>query len=122
MLVRNMTFLFVKRNDGLAGQKRELERKLAKVEADRESDAHKLSAKLAQASSELESVRIQLKMALDKATIAEGRLSVAEDEKKALTEKVVTLSNLLRVANDGMTSAKMRLADVEERATVAKES
>ena len=61
-------------------------------------------------------------MALDKVTIAEGCLSVAEDEKKALTEKAVTLSNLLRVANDSMTSAEMRLAGAEERATAAKES
>ena len=53
-----MTFLFVEKNDGLVGQKRELERRLAKVEADRESDAHKLGAKLAQASSELEIARI----------------------------------------------------------------
>ena len=42
-----MTFLFAERNDGLVGQKKELERKLVKVEADPESDAHKSSAKLA---------------------------------------------------------------------------
>ena len=116
-----MAFHFAKRNDGLAEQKKELERKLAKAKADRENDANKSDAKLAQASSELETMRIQLKMDNDKATIAEGSLSIAENEKKALMEKAITLSNLLRVANDSMMSAEMRLAGTEERATAAEE-
>ena len=118
MLVRNMAFHFTERNNGLAEQKKELKRKLAKVEANRENDTNKSNAKLAQASSELESMRIQLKMANDKAIIVEGCLSVVEDEKKALTEKVVMLSNLLGVANDIMTSVEMRLVDAKERATM----
>ena len=58
LLVRNMAFHFAERNDGLAKKKKDLERKLAKAKADRESDANKSDAKLAQASSELESMRI----------------------------------------------------------------
>ena len=60
-------------------------------------------------------------MANDKVIIAEGHLLIVEDEKKALTEKVVMLSNLLRVANDSMTSAEMRLVGTEERATATEE-
>ena len=114
-----MAFYFAERNDGLAEQKKEFDRKLAKAEADQENDANKSNTKLAQASSELESMMIQLKMANDNAIIAEWRLSIAENEKKVLTEKAIMLSNLLRVANDSMTSAEMRLADAEERAAAA---
>ena len=103
-----MAFHFAERNDSLARQKKELERRLAKAEADRENDVKKINAKLSQASSELEGLKIQLKMANDKVVIAEGRLSVVEDEKKALTEKAITLSNLLKVSTDSMTSVEMR--------------
>ena len=58
MLVRNMAFHFVERNDSLAGQKKELKRRLAKAEADQENDIKKANAKLGQVSSELEGLKI----------------------------------------------------------------